>query len=148
MKIIKILLLISFFCTPALTYANEASTIPNNCGVNGIDYNKAVELVMQLQNAIKLDDPKKISSLIHYPLTVNKINKSPKLKPTKLIIKNPTSFIKKYNLIITKEMKDKILAQNPQDIFCNYQGAMIASGAVWFNTDNKNKGIFTINSQP
>lgn len=112
-----------------------------SCEYNGIDYAKAKSFVADLKKSLKSSDKEKISTMISYPLRVN--NFSLDRKRTVSYIKTQKEFIRQYSQLFTKRKVNAVIKD--QEIFCNYQGAMVASGFVWFKTDADKAGIFVIN---
>lgn len=92
----------------------------------------------KLQKAVAKNDKKAVSKLVYYPLNVNSKGKTK-------IIKNQKQFIKEYNDIMTKRVKNSVLKQKPDMVFVNYKGAMTGNGEVWMSKFNKNLGIYGIN---
>lgn len=148
----SIILLISF-ALPSMVLAQtnnvngshqNTKQMTQQCSANGIDYQQAVTLVLKLQTTVKQNNKKAVAQLIAYPLRINTFANN---KISHRYIKNKTVFLTQYNSIITHELKKRILALTPEDIFCNYQGAMISNGDIWFRSDNNTElKIFSINS--
>jgi hypothetical protein len=111
-----------------------------SCELNGINYTQAKSLTQSLKAALKEDDIQTIANLISYPL---RINTSANGKATHYFMKNKNEFIQKYNALFTESMKKSILDDN--SLFCNYKGAMLGAGTVWFTTDDAGTKIFSIN---
>lgn len=125
---------------------SEVAEMARQCDVNGINYQNAVDFVKECQAAVKVDDAQKIADLVDYPLRVNfSANGEKKLKVDHKNIANKEQFIKNYNVIFTKEFKLKLLRQDPANIFCNYKGAMIVDGGLWFSEKNKKMLIIALN---
>lgn len=123
----------------AKSYA--ANTIGEGCELNGIDYHLAQELVSNLKHALKTNDNDKLANLFSFPLRVNEAGKENKVKI--LYVKNKDEFMKQLAEIMPNNIRNKIMKED--GIFCNYQGAMISNGIIWFNTDNGVAKIFVIN---
>jgi len=92
----------------------------------------------KLQKAVTKNDKKAVSKLVYYPLNVNSKGKTK-------VIKNQKQFIKEYNTIMTKKVKNSVLKQKPDKVFVNYKGAMTGNGEVWINKFKKNLGIYGVN---
>ena len=121
---------------------SEVAEKIRQCELNGINYQNAVNFVKECQAAIKPDDAAKIANLVDYPLRVNFSSNG---KVNYKSIANKEQFIKNYAIIFGNEFKVKLLKQDPANIFCNYKGAMIADGSLWFTEKNKKILIFAMN---
>lgn len=69
----------------------------------------------------------KIAEFINYPL------------PN---IKDRADFIKNYDLVFNKKVKDAVNNQNIDEIWRNYSGVMIGNGEIWFNQLSGEKGYW------
>lgn len=133
----KILVSLLFVCLPfQVLAAATTSGITTQCQANGINYQDANMFVATLQKAITKNDKRTIADNIAYPLRINKMGKTS-------YIKNKNEFLEKYTTIFTADINKSILASKPASVFCNYQGAMIANGKVWFH--GKPLKIFSMN---
>ncbi len=91
----------------------------------GEDSHIKVHLILtNLQLAVAKHDTAAVAALVHYPIRVKLHG-----KPTD--ISKPQSFIKNYDNIITPDIVDVIEKQKYEDLFVNYQGAMLGEGEVW-----------------
>lgn len=69
----------------------------------------------------------------------------------KVVIRGKTSFINNYASFVTPKLRASVLAQDPADVFENWQGAMIGGGNenIWItqvgDSDNAPYQIITIN---
>lgn len=122
----------------SMTFALSES---EQCKFNGINYAKAQAFTSKLKSALKNDDSKAVSKLISYPLRVN-INPSGKINY--YLVKNKSEFLKKYHTIFTDDLKKAVIDE--KEIFCNYQGAMLVHGFIWFQTYYDGDKIFVINT--
>ena len=114
----------------SITFSSLPTLSPEKqCQTNGIAYQAAKTFVKNFQSALKKHDVDKISKMMHYPLRINAKNGTS-------YIKNKKAFSQKFNTIFTKRMQAQLLQATTTNIFCNYQGAMISDGAIWFNTNN------------
>jgi hypothetical protein len=108
------------------------------------DIDPKVNLVTDLQAAVRSDDKDWFVARLHYP--VNYFGKQDH------VIKSKAWFIDHYKLIIGPELKASILAQDPQKYFQNYQGVMVGEGShnIWFGDFGSAEGfkfeIITINN--
>jgi hypothetical protein len=85
-----------------------------------------VEFLLVIQDTLRTDNREKLASLIHYPITISMLDES------ELEIENATEFIANYEKIVIPEWKDLVLAQEPSELFSNWQGAMVHRGELWF----------------
>jgi len=95
------------------------------------DASQVPKFVASLQKALTADDKQAVAALVSYPLMVS-------LGGQDLEIEDKAAFVSQYDRIITKEIKQNILAQPLSDIFVNKQGVMVGSdGKVWALPDGK-----------
>lgn len=143
MKKRYLLLLISLFTTT--TFADEE--VARSCEFNHINYKQAVSFINTFKIELQKNNIKAIADMASYPLKVNEIIK---VKGKDVIrtktIKTKQQFLQDYPAIFTKTMKNTIL-EDEEPIFCNYQGAMIAHGTIWFNTENDKPAFFSVNKE-
>lgn len=89
------------------------------------------KFVASLQKALAADDKNAVAALVSYPLMVS-------LGGQDLEVADKAAFVRDYDRIITKEIKQNILAQPLGDIFVNKQGVMVGTdGKVWALPDGK-----------
>ena len=89
------------------------------------------KFVASLQKALAADDKNAVAGLVSYPLMVS-------LGGQDLEVADKAAFVRDYDRIITKEIKQNILAQPLGDIFVNKQGVMVGTdGKVWALPDGK-----------
>ena len=91
-----------------------------------------IKFIQQMQVWIAENNKEAIASSINYPLD------NPK-------IKNKTEFLKNYDIYINNNVKKALREQDLQNIFRNYQGAMIGNGQVWFRETKLGYKIVAIN---
>lgn len=145
-KLILLLFPLLVFIPLKTSAQSEIPLMVSQCELNGIDYQRSVAFVVKFQEAIQSNDKVKVASFVEYPLRVNtSISHGTKYKVTSKYIANTKQLIKNYDAVFTKALRVKILQQNSKDIFCNYQGAMIADGGVWFMEKNKEMRIIAVN---
>jgi hypothetical protein len=112
------------------------------CAQKG-DASAKQKFVVALQNAIRADDKNWLADHMSYP--VNYFGKQ------KVVIRSKTSFINNYASFVTPKLRASVLAQDPADVFENWQGAMIGGGNenIWItqvgDSDNAPYQIITIN---
>ena len=85
-----------------------------------------IAFLLEIQDSLRLDNKEKLASLIHYPITISMLDES------ELKIQNAAEFIANYEKIVTPEWKNLVLAQEPSELFSNWQGAMVHRGELWF----------------
>ncbi len=96
---------------------------------------KARAFLTALRAEVRMDDRKKIASVVAYPLWVF-------IGEEKRIVRNRSEFLARYEDVIAPHVKDAILKQSVPCLFGNYQGAMIGQGEVWFQ--EQRNGAFRI----
>lgn len=105
----------------------------------GIDDPAVVQAFFaKLQQAVKKNDKKTVSTLVHYPLRVSSDSGT-------YSFTTPERFIAKYNSIITPKVKKAIVNSTEQDLFATWQGVATESGDVWMGISNGKMGLEAIN---
>lgn len=95
------------------------------------DASRVPKFVASLQKAVAADDKDAVAGLVSYPLMVS-------VGGQDLEVEDKAAFVRQYDQIITKDIKQNILAQRLDDIFVNKQGVMVGSdGKVWALPDGK-----------
>ncbi len=84
------------------------------------------EIIVALQAAIRADDKAWFVAHLHFPVRY--------FGKTKHVIRSKEWFLSHYDTIIGPELKARILAQDPDKYFKNYQGLMVGDGGrnIWF----------------
>jgi hypothetical protein len=139
MKKILTVVLLLVISLAQTTYAKNS--IEQQCALNGVDLNQAVTFVSNLHAALKTNDKEKIADFIAYPLRVNLTLRNG--KNTIRYIKTKKNFFKSYDFLFNTRTKQRLL--NESEIFCNYQGAMLSDGLLWFKTDDNRARVITLN---
>ena len=99
-----------------------AGPTKEECALAGFD-NPAqlTSLVTKLKKAVENGDKAAVVAMVGYPITV-------KLGGAEREIENQADFIKNYDAVMIKAVRDAVLNQKMQDIFINRQGAMLTDG--------------------
>jgi hypothetical protein len=119
--------------------------IASSCEFNHINYKQAVLFVNKLKTDLQNNNRQAIAAVATFPLTVNETTNTKGEEDTRHhTIKNKIQFLNEYDKILTPNMRLQII-NDEEPIFCNYQGAMIAHGIIWFNTENEKTAFFVIN---
>ena len=103
------------------------------------------KFVVDLQRAVAASDAKWIAAHIKYPARhgAGKVNG---------LIRSPGFFVKNYATLVGPKLRAAILAQDPANVFENWQGVMIGGGNpnIWARLsgegDNARYLIVTINN--
>ena len=107
------------------------------------DLSTKQKFVVALQNAIRTDDKNWLADRMSYP--VNYFGKR------KVVIRNRAAFIGNYSSFLSPKLRASVLAQDPANVFENWQGVMIGGGNqnIWVtkvgDADNAPYQIITIN---
>jgi hypothetical protein len=80
--------------------------------------------------AVLHGEPEEAAKYVSYPCTVFRGGK-------RVFLKGEADFLKSYDAIFTKAFLARIATGVPHHMFANYQGIMIADGAVWFDAEGK-----------
>ncbi len=88
--------------------------------------------VVSLQQAVGKDDKQWIAEHCAYPVRVG--------LPGFAQAPDRASLIRRYGVIFTPKLKAAILAQDPDQLFHNYQGTMVGAGAtnIWIRSSDWN----------
>lgn len=132
----KTLAILALFITTNTFALDETAS---GCEFNHINYKQAVAFVNTFKAEIQKNNKQAIAAMATYPLTVNETKHHH-------TIKNKQQLLKDFDTIFTANMKVGIL-QDQEPIFCNYQGAMIAHGIIWFNTEKDKAAFFAVNTE-
>ncbi|QNI37901.1 hypothetical protein [Edaphobacter albus] len=129
-----ILLLGALFVAPQFVVAQSShaeidKSITDNIG----DAAKFQTFFASLKQAVEKHDAAAVAAMVSYPITVN-----PRTKAA-MTIRTPQSFITQYDKIMTPHIAEVITKQKYEDLFVNYQGAMLGSGEVWITGICKDK---------
>jgi hypothetical protein len=83
-------------------------------------------IILALQEAVRTADKDWFVSHLHFPVRY--------FGKTKRVIRSKDWFLSHYDTVIGPALKASILAQDPEDIFKNYQGLMVGGGShnIWF----------------
>ncbi len=92
----------------------------------------------KLQKDVSKGNKSEVANTIAYPLKVNSKGKS-------IEIKSKKDFIAKYDIIITANVKKKLLAQKVDIVVANWKGVMIGDGALWVGQFGEQIGVFAVN---
>ena len=103
----------------------DTSAIDSAISANVGDPTRVRETLATLQDAVRKHDAAAVAALVSYPITINPH------KPNALIIRTPATFVARYDQIITPHIAEVIEKQKYEDLFVNYQGAMLGDGEVW-----------------
>jgi hypothetical protein len=89
-------------------------------------------LVMALQQAVRNGDKSWLADHTRYPLRFN--------GRANISIRNKTSFVKNYPTIIGSKLRAAVLAQDPENVFENWQGMMVGEGNhnIWIRDAGSN----------
>jgi hypothetical protein len=97
--------------------------------------------IAALKKAVAADDRRKVASMIRYPIVIVAGGRS-------VLFSTPASLVASYNLVFTPLLKKLIAHAKPQEMFRNWQGAMIGRGEIWINTVSAGRlKVVTIQAQ-
>jgi hypothetical protein len=98
-----------------------------------------------LKESIKNSDKVKLSLHVQYPIKVYISENNVKTKLSKrTTIHNAKEFLAHYDLIINKKVRNAVIKQSYDSLFCNWQGVMIGNGEIWINSIVGNDSLFVI----
>ena len=92
---------------------------------------KKQAFVIALQQAVRANDKNWLAEHTRYPLRY--------YGHRKISINNKTAFLKNYSAIIGKKLRDFVLAQDPANVFENWQGMMVGDGSynIWVRNEGE-----------
>ncbi|MRG47340.1 hypothetical protein GFS24_19630 [Chitinophaga sp. SYP-B3965] len=109
----------------------EDGSIPSTWANAGFDDPAGFkEFLLSFKDWVKKDQVDSITAYIRFPLKN---------------YKTPEAFKKAYSKVFDESLKKVVETQRLDRIFRNYQGAMIGSGQIWFNTSPEGYKIIAIN---
>ena len=85
---------------------------------------KAYAFLADLQSAMKRDDRKRVARMVHYPLRFYGKGRGK--------IRSSAELLRRYDEIFLP-VKEVVLIQKPENLFCNWKGIMIGRGEIWFD---------------
>lgn len=98
-----------------------------------------------LKESVKNNDKAKLSMHVQYPIKVYvPVNNAKMKKSKRTTIHNAKEFLAHFDLIINKKVRDAVLKQSYDSLFCNWQGVMIGNGEIWINSIVGNDSLFII----
>jgi hypothetical protein len=133
----KVICLLNCILQTSACIAN--TTEQKQCQDNQVEYSVAKEFAQSLKVALAKDDKDFIADKVSYPL---RIHSQTNKKQHFYLIAHKEDFLKRYSMLFPQAIKTRIIKDNT--LFCNYQGAMLGNGAIWFETQPKPK-IYVIN---
>ena len=101
------------------------------------------KFVIALQSAVRTDDKNWLADHMSYP--VNYFGKH------KVVIRSRAALINNYSSFVSAKLRASVLAQDPANVFQNWQGVMVGGGNqnIWVtkvgDADNAPYQIITIN---
>ena len=94
---------------------------------------KKQAFVVALQQAIRANDKIWLAEHTRYPLRYYGHRKIP--------INNKAAFLKNYSIIIGSKLRAFVLAQDPENVFQNWQGLMVGDGSYNIWVRNEGDGL-------
>ena len=108
--------------------------------IAGIDSPQAAkDFLDSMQTAAAKEDKAAIANLVRYPFTTYKAGE------VQREYSDPSELIADFDNVVTAGVLAEIQNASYEDIFVNYQGAMIGNGAVWFMNYDEGIRIKAIN---
>ncbi len=106
---------------------HDQQTIQERIRVTGLEEQEVKTFFVAIQSAVKQNNAVALSRMVKYPL----ILRYPKGRNVKVI--NSTKFIANYPKFANKNWQKKVMEQQYEALFSNWQGLMIGNGEIWFN---------------
>ncbi|WP_054025573.1 hypothetical protein [Bacillus sp. FJAT-28004] len=116
---------------------NAVSEADNPFAAAGINDPQAfIKMFEAAKAAVAADEKDAVAELVLLPLRVN--GKTP------MEITSKAEFIEKYDLIMTKSVKEALAAQKVEDLFVRDQGVMVGDGELWFGASAEEPQVYGI----
>lgn len=108
--------------------------------ISGVNDEEKEDFFFTLKTDLEKDLREDFASKISYPIQI-------KFDNSIHDINNENDFLDNYDKIVNNQVKDAILNNQLDDLFCNYHGVSIGNGIVWFElmTDSNILKITQIN---
>ncbi|MFK8185803.1 MAG: hypothetical protein AB8B99_20695 [Phormidesmis sp.] len=104
------------------------------------DLQEAEDFLNAMSVAATQGNKEAIANLIHYPFTTYDTGEPQKE------YESPAEFLTDFDQVVTDSVLTAMKTASYDDLFVNYQGAMIGNGAVWFMKYDEGVRIKAINS--
>jgi hypothetical protein len=115
--------------------------IAQRLAIAGINDPQAVkDFVAEMNSAAAAADPQAIAALVHYPFAIYDNGNIVKTYETS------ADLLADFDQVVTPSVITAMSQATYEDLFINYQGAMISNGAVWFGQFDEGLKILAINS--
>ena len=101
------------------------------------DCPQAVAFFTEFQEALKNGDRNSLSSMVRYPLRV-RLNGKP------AFIRSKREFLQGFDRIFEPVVRCAVLAGRAQDVWGNWRGFTISSGAIWWERRNAPDAPFEV----
>ena len=92
--------------------------------VTGVSDAEILSFIALLKNAVASSDAGRPSEVLRYPIRVNRSDST-------WIIRNPDEFERFSPALLPSRLRSEIAELDPDTLFANWQGVMLARGAVW-----------------
>jgi hypothetical protein len=92
----------------------------------------------ELRNSLSRQDAGIVALLVRFPLRVNGERSS-------YYLSDPASLQARFSEIFPSDVKQAVLKQSPEKLFCNAMGVMYGNGVIWVTRVNRRYAISTIN---
>ncbi|MGH7786558.1 MAG: hypothetical protein ACRERC_06800 [Candidatus Binatia bacterium] len=103
-----------------------AASAEDRFAVAGIAEAEARSMFKALQDAVRSDDHEKVAELVEYPLRIDG-------SPTHKFISDRSQLLSEFARVFTKQVRRQVLEERFDDLFVNWRGVMVGSGAIWFS---------------
>jgi hypothetical protein len=128
---VKVAIIVAFLFLGAAAFAQEVATA-ESCeqGLRGYwreqDARKAIVLFKQLKTAVESDDRQAVAGMVFYALRVN----------GEYRVHNKTAFLRHYDQIFDKKVREALSRQIPECIEGNSRGFRTELGEIWVEAMN------------
>jgi hypothetical protein len=108
----------------SLLVGSTGSARAGEAGASGFTPDEIGAFAGRLQDAVRSGDATRVSSLVSFPLRINR-------RGTRPLAVQRAEFLRRYARIFTPEVQAAVLKQDLAAIFENSAGVMFGDGEVW-----------------
>ncbi|WP_462321278.1 hypothetical protein [Halochromatium sp.] len=105
--------------------SGSATALKQQLAVAGLSLPETRSFLDRLEHAVAQDDREAVAAMSDYPITVAAGKEI-------LTLDSPSRFAARYPDFMTHPLRQLIAEARLENLFANYQGAMLGNGALWF----------------
>jgi len=110
---------------------STGGSLQNRYQIAGTLDDEVVEkAAQQFLRAVAADDKARVAGMVAFPIWVD-------IDGQRRQLTSPDALIDQYDKVFTPAFKTSLEQAVPHNMFSNWQGIMLSSGAIWFDADGK-----------